>query len=87
VGGGREGGRSAVFGVSLWSLGLERRLRLLEASAKEAGREDGEAGANCGRGVALALVGEKAGRQTKPRNKRPFGQAPTICLRLLQFAG
>lgn len=79
----KEGGQRCLVsrcGRWVWRGGCG----LLEASAKEAGREDGEAGANCGRGVALALVGEKAGRQTKPRNKRLLGQAPTICLRLLQ---
>jgi hypothetical protein len=67
----REGGRWAVFGVSLWrSLGLERKA---VGGKRQGGREDGEAGANCGRGV-------REGRPAnETSNKR---QAPTICLRL-----
>jgi hypothetical protein len=75
----REVGGEAVFGVSLWSRALERRLRGVGQSAKEAGRckEDGErkrGGSCCKLGVAEKLEGRPANETS---NKR---QAPTICL-------
>jgi hypothetical protein len=76
---GREGGgRCLVFrcGRWVWRGGCEA-----VGGKRQGGREDGEAGANCGRGVALALWWVREGRPAnETSNKR---QAPTICLRLL----